>query len=197
MLKKSILAVSFLIANTAFAAPTAWNLDTVHTSIGFSVRHLGVSKTKGKFTAYEADILADDQTGKITSVKATVQSKSVNTDMPKRDEHLRAPDFFDATQFKTIKLVTKNIQWTGNKVIIETDLTIKNVTKTVKFEGEYLGVQKINFGDGDKIHAGYSVKADINRQDFGLKFNKIAEGVSVVGDLVTIELDVEIEKSAK
>jgi len=187
-----LFAVALLLpAAPVKAADVAWELDAGHSSVGFVVRHLGISKVRGKFATFNATIKASEKDGKIVSVQAEADVNSVDTGIKKRDDHLRAPDFFDAKKFPKMMLKTKRITWKGDDVIIVADLTIKGVTKTVEFKGEYLGSQKANFGT-PQLRAGYSLKGVINRQDFGLSFNAIAEGVSIVADKVIIELEIEM-----
>jgi polyisoprenoid-binding protein YceI len=191
----TLLAVPFVaLAFDAEAKATQWNLDKAHTEIGFSVRHLGISNVKGKFRDFDATIEADEKTGKLTALMATAQAETIDTGNPKRDGHLRSDDFFNATKHPVLALKAKSFQWKGKKFTAMVDVTIRGVTKTVKFEGALIGTQKVNFGDGDQIRAGYEAHATINRQDFGLKFNALAEGVSVVADNVEIEIQVEMSR---
>lgn len=189
----SFLALTFSVS-TARAENVAWTLDKAHSGVGFTVRHLGLTKVHGKFTDFDATATADAKTGKVATVEATARAASVSTGVDKRDEHLRTDDFFAADTNPEIKAVSRKITWKGHKVTADVDLTIRGVTKAVKFTGEQLGVQKVNFGDGDQLRTGYTLTAKINRKDFGLKFNAVMEGVAVVSDEVTIELDVQLSR---
>lgn len=187
----------FVVAAEAQTATPDWELDKTHTTVGFWVKHLGVSKVQGRFTDYEAKIKADPKTGKLEAVEATVKAASVNTGLEPRDNHLRAPDFFDSAKHPTLTLKTKSLKWNGDKFSGTASLTIKGVTKDVPFDGELVGAQLVNFGSGAKMRAGYSVTAQINRQEFGLTFNGLAEGVKMVDDIVRIVLEVEIAHAPK
>jgi len=195
IMKRSSLFIIplFLLALNVQAAETAttWQLDKAHSDIGFWVKHLGVSKVKGNFKQFDAVIEAGAD-GKITSVSADTIVDSIDTGIEKRDGHLKSPDFFDSAKFPKITLKSKKITWSGNNVSVETDFTMKGVTRTVVFTGEFLGAQKADFGQGAQLHAGYSLKGKLNRQDFGLAFNMLAEGTAIVGDEINLEIEVEI-----
>ncbi len=186
-----------LFSLNVHAAPVEWNLDNVHTSVGFSVKHLAISKTNGEFKDFDAKIMADAETGKVTSLTATAKTASIFTGNEQRDKHLRSPDFFDAARFPELKVVTRSVEIKGDQVVAKADLTIHGVTRPVTFTGEHYGVQKADFGQGPTLRSGYSLKAEIKRQDFGLNFNMLVEGVSAVGDKVTILIDAEIYRSLK
>lgn len=192
---RAIGTTAFLIlfsAGYAQAEPVAWSLDKAHSHIGFSVRHLAITNVRGEFKDFDATVMADAKTGKITSVEATAKTASVDTGVEKRDAHLRKDDFFDSEMYPTMSLVTRSIKFSGKKFTATVDLTIRDVTKTVTFKGEMLGPEKVNFGDGEQFRVGYQAEATINRKDFGLKFGAITEGVAVVGDSVKITLEVEL-----
>ena len=187
-----ILAAALLFATAARAQPVAWTMDPGHSHIGFSARHLGFAKVRGEFQKASAKITADAKTGKITALEAEADTKSVDTGIQKRDDHLRSDDFFNAEKFPKLKMVLKNIKWSGKKFTATVALTIRDVTKDVKFQGELLGVQTVNFGDGPHQRAGYEAHATIDRKDFGLNFSGVAEGIAIVGDEVELELEIEM-----
>jgi polyisoprenoid-binding protein YceI len=189
------LAAALLFATAAKAQPVTWTLDPGHSHVGFSARHLGFAKVRGEFQKVSATITADAKTGKITALEAEADAKSVDTGVQKRDDHLRSDDFFNAEKFPKLKMVLKTIKWSGKKFTATVALTIRDVTKDVKFQGELLGVQTVNFGQGAHQRAGYEAHARINRKDFGLKFAGVAEGVALVGD--EVELQLELEMTAK
>jgi polyisoprenoid-binding protein YceI len=191
----SLLAL--FVAAPAFAQPVAWTVDPSHSEVGFTARHLAFAKVRGKFTTFTAQIEADAKTAKITKLSAEAEAKSVDTGVQKRDEHLRSDDFFNAEKFPKLKLVLKSIKWSGNKFDAVVALTIRDVTKDVKFEGELLGVQTVNFGQGAHQRAAYEATATIKRQEFGLKFAAVAEGISIVGDEVEIHLQMEVSLPPK
>ena len=186
------LSAALLLTATAQAQPIEWTLDPSHSEIAFTARHLGFAKVRGKFKTFTAKVQADAKTGKITALEAEADAKSVDTGIEKRDQHLRSDDFFNAEKFPKLKLALKSIQWKGKKFTATVALTIRDVTKDVKFQGELLGVETVNFGQGPQPRAAYEATAKINRKEFGLKFAGVAEGVSLVADDVELHLAVEI-----
>jgi len=193
----ALLVLGLTLAGAADAQPVSWKYDAAHSTVGFTVRHLGISKVRGRFAKTDGvEVMADPKTGRLSSVKATVPVASVETGIAKRDEHLRAPDFFDANKFPTMTFVSTAVKFTGDQVEVRGDLTIKGNTRSVVFKGEYLGVSKVNFGGGDQLRAGYSLATEIDRKEFGLSFGGMAEGVAMVSDKVRIELEVELAAPA-
>lgn len=187
------VALAFLLMfQDAQAATVDWKIDKAHSTIGFSVRHLGIANVRGHFGEFDASIKADSDSGRVSDVEATARSASVNTGIEQRDEHLRSDDFFHAAKFPVLKLKTKTLKWDGNNVSGTAYLTIRGITKAVPFAGELLGTHRVNFETGNEIRAGYQVTTKINRHDFGLKFSKVMEGVAVAGDIVTIQIEVEM-----
>ena len=194
MNRKAIAFVAVLwLGGTAHAESVPWTLDPAHSHIGFTARHLGFSKVSGEFKKFSAKVEADAKTGKITKLEAEAEAKSVDTGIEKRDTHLKSDDFFGADQFPTLKLDAKTIKWKSKTAFTATvALTIRNVTKDVKFEGEQLGIHTVNFGQGPQLRTGYEAHAKINRKDFGLKYAALVESISVVGDEVEVSLAAEL-----
>jgi polyisoprenoid-binding protein YceI len=190
----SLLALS--LSSVALAQSAAWTADPTHSEVTFTARHLGFAKVRGSFKSFSAKVEADAK-GKITKLAAEADAKSVDTGVAKRDEHLRSDDFFNAEKFPKLKLDLKSIKWKGNKFTATVALTIRDVTKDVQFTGELLGVQTVNFGAGPHQRAAYEAHATINRKDFGLKFAGVAEGISIVGDEIELELRLEISAPPK
>ncbi len=190
----AVAALLFLAPLAGRAEPAEWHLDPNHTTLAFSVRHLGLSKVRGEVRQFDAAIRADSKTGLLTSVQATAKTGSVDTGNAKRDAHLRGDDFFAAKRFPEMKLATRAIKWEGNRFVAEADLTIRDVTRAVTFTGELSGPLAVDFGDGKQLRAGYQARTTINRRDFGLTFSGLAEGVAVVGDEVELTLDVQASR---
>ena len=189
-----LFALFFVALEARAGTGIKWELDKGHSYVGFSVRHLGITNVRGEFEDYEAVIHADPTTGKVTTIEATAKADSVDTGIEGRDNHLKSDDFFNAKKYPTLKLKSKSIEWKGNEVSGVATVTIRNVSKDVKFTGKLIGTQKVNFGDGDQLRAGYELTATINRQDFGLKFNRMAEGVSVVSNQVEIVIEAQASR---
>jgi polyisoprenoid-binding protein YceI len=187
----SLLLAPFALTATAGAAASEWNLDVGHSHVGFTARHLAFAKVRGEFTKFSGTLHADAKTGKLTSFEAKIEAKSVDTGVNKRDDHLRSDDFFAAAKHPTITAKSKSIQWKGDKFTAIVALTIRGITKDVKFEGEQLGLKTVNFGKGAHLRTAYEASATINRKDFGLRFGGLAEGVAIVGDEVEIQIEAE------
>lgn len=164
-----------------------WTLDGSHSDISFSVRHAGVSKTKGAFSEAEATLTVAE--GAEPVVDATVQIASVNTRSADRDGHLVSADFFNAEEFPTMTFKSTSFEIDDEDLTIEGDLAIKGETRKVEFKGEAGGVATDPFGT---TRFGASVSTKISRKDFGITWNAALEaGGVLVGDKVTINLDVE------
>lgn len=191
-MRKTLLAAGALLlaaAHPSRAQAGAWEIDPGHSGVSFKVRHL-FSKVPGKFDKFSGVIQFDPKNPAAASVKVTIQTASINTDIAKRDEHLRSPGFFDAEKFPELSFVS-----TGVKVVDAThwqvagNLTMKGVTKPVTLEVEYTGSGPANGGSV----SGFSAKTKINRQDFGVSWNTVIEGTKMLGDEVEIEINIEAD----
>lgn len=172
--------------------PGVWNVDASHSTIGFVARHLMISKVRGRFGAFTGTLtVADDALA--SKVEATVEIGSVTTGDDTRDTHLKSPDFFDVENFPNMTLVSKGIDKDGSDYVLNTDLTIKGVTKPVDFELEFDGVSPDPWGG---TRAGFSAEAEVNRKDWGLEWNMALEaGGVVVGEKVKIQLEIQAVKA--
>lgn len=193
LIAKSLAVAACAAGLSVFNAGAAtYELDVAHTYIGFQVRHMVVSNTKGNFGEFTGSIQFDAAAPETLSASAEVAVKSVNTDNEKRDDHLRSPDFFDAAQFPTIAFKTTRVEGTLPNVTLVGDLTIKGVTKEVSIPAEFNGPVTDPWGN-ERI--GFSGSTKINRQEFGLTWSKTMDGGGlVVGDEVKIVLEVEAIK---
>ncbi|HEY4015311.1 MAG TPA: YceI family protein [Polyangiaceae bacterium] len=193
-LAASAAAGLLFIGASATAFASDWDVDSAHSQVGFSVRHMMVSTVHGTFDKYTGWIALDD--GDIAKSKAhfDIDATSIDTGNAKRDEHLRSPDFFDVTKFPKITFESSKVDRRGpGELTLSGNLTIKNVTKPVVFSVSGLsGEVKDPWG---MTRRGASATAKINRKDFGLTWNKSIEaGGVVVGDEVTLTLEVELTK---
>ena len=174
---------------TALAIPAGtWQVDPAHSAVTFTARHMMVAKVRGSFKDFSADIvIADDP--RQSRVDATVQMASVDTGDSGRDEHLRTNDFFAIEQHPTMTFRSTGLEGSGDEYKLHGDLTIRGVTKPVTFDLEVGGVGKDPWGN---TKAGFTATGTINRKDFGVEWNAPLEtGGVLVGDKVTIEIDVE------
>ncbi|HEY4244640.1 MAG TPA: YceI family protein [Kofleriaceae bacterium] len=174
---------------------TTWNFDLGHSDIGFSVRHLMVSKVRGHFKEWGGTLELDDAHIENSKVNVHIQSASVETKDGKRDDHLRSADFFDVTAFPQLTFEsTKITKKGGDDLEVDGNLTIHGVTKLVKLEVELSGEVRDPWGG---TRRGFSAKGHINRKDFGLAWNAALEtGGVVVGEKVEIHLEIEVIKAA-
>lgn len=189
MKKISFLMLALLVSGGLLAQST-WTIDRVHSKIGFSVSHMVVSETEGLFKDYTGTVVtkSDDFDG--AEVSFTAQVASIDTENERRDGHLKSADFFDAEKYPEITF-KGNLVKEGNKYKLKGDFTMKGVTKKVEFDVAYGG--KINTGRGEK--AGFKVSGVINRQDYGVNWaNKLASGEMVVGDEVSLNIKIELDK---
>ena len=181
--------------STAVTTPLTtgtWDVDPSHSTVGFTVRHLGFSKVRGGFSSYEGTVTVGED---LASSKAdvTIQAESFFSGDDGRDEHVRSADFLDVESFPTLTFVTTGIEHTGgNEYALHGDLTIRGVTKPVVLETEFLGEDTDPFGN---LKAGFEATTEIERDDFGLTWNAALEsGGVLVGKKVAINLEVQLTK---
>jgi polyisoprenoid-binding protein YceI len=187
-----LLAALVLIASPARAA--TWEIDPAHTAIQFSVRHMMVSNVRGHFGKFTGDVEGDETKPAEARIEATIETASIDTANQKRDEHLRSPDFLDAAKFPTITFKSKKVEKVGEATWKVTgDLTLHGVTKEVVLDlSDVTPPIKDPMG---KLRAGAAARTTINRQDFGISFNKALDGGGVmVGNEITITIDVEVTR---
>jgi polyisoprenoid-binding protein YceI len=180
------------IESTGLAQGT-WNLDTSHSTVGFVVRHAGISKVRGQFTELEGTLTLGETLAD-SSVTATIQAASFNSGDAGRDGHVKSADFFDVETFPTLTFASSSVSGDADDFELTGELTIRGISKTVTFKGEYNGVAVDPFG---ATRAGFEAKTVISRKDFGLTWNAALEaGGVLVSDKVTITLDVAFVKAA-
>ena len=169
--------------------PGRWALDGNHSSVGFTIRHLGVSKVRGRFQDFEVDVIVGP-TLDTTSVVATIHTGSIDTGNPDRDAHVRSADLLDVERRPTMLFRSTAITDTGDSWILEGDLTIGDVTLPQRFDLEFGGIEQF---PGGPRHAGFEATGELRRKDFGIDL-AMPPGVSAValGDVVKIELDIQL-----
>jgi len=171
--------------------PGIWALDMSHSDIGFTVRHAGISKVRGRFsdasaTAHVRDSLQD------SSLHATVKTVSFESGEPNRDAHVRGADFFDVENFPEMTFRATGVEGDGEDYTLTGDLTIRGITKPVELEVEFTGVAVDPFG---ATRAGFSAETEISRKEFGLTWNAALEtGGFLVSDKVKINLEAALVK---
>ncbi|MEK3936509.1 YceI family protein [Sporosarcina sp. FSL W7-1349] len=172
-----------------------WTVDASHSSIGFEVKHMMVSKVKGQFNSYTADVEAEDLTDLTTATIAfEIDTASIDTNSEDRDNHLKSEDFFNAETYPKIVFKSTDIAKKGDDYKITGDLTIKDVTKPVTFEVEYGG--KGTNPWGVEVY-GFEAEAKINREEYGLTWNAALEtGGVLVGKDIKIKVELQLNPQA-
>ena len=174
---------------------TTWTLDPTHSELQFKVKHLMITNVTGTFKNFDLAVETDSADFKhANKIEFTADINSIDTNNEQRDTHLKSADFFDAASHPELKFVsTKMEKVDGENFVLLGNLTIREVTKPVKFDVTYGGT--INTGRGEK--AGFKIVGKINRQDYGLTWsNKTPTGELVVGDEVDIIGKIELDKKA-
>jgi polyisoprenoid-binding protein YceI len=166
-----------------------WAVDPNHSSVGFTIRHLGVSKVRGRFNRFDADVQIGE-TVEDTTVVATIDMSSIDTGNPDRDAHVLSPDIVDVARRPTITFRSTRVAGSDFEWEVDGDLTIGEVTRPVGLLVEFGGAE--DFPDGTR-HAGFEAATEIRRTDFGIDV-ALPPGVSTValGDVVKIELDLQL-----
>jgi len=172
-----------------------WNFDHAHSSIQFHVRHLMVSKVHGRFHKWDGTLELDPERPELSKLAVTIDASSIDTREPKRDDHLRSPDFFEVEKYPTLTFQSTKIEKLGDQHFALTgDLTIHGVTKEVVLDVEGGDIVKDPWGG---TRTGYSAKTSISRKEFGLTWNVALEtGGFVVSDKIEITLEIEAVKAA-
>ena len=192
-LYRLVLAL-LLVTAPALAGAATWQIDPDHAFVEFKVKHLMVSSVKGTFTKVAGTLEADDADLAKATVTVTIDTASLDTNIAKRDEHLRSPDFFDVAKYPTMTFTSKRVIVEGGKVSkVIGDLTIRGTTREVTLDvADFTPAIKDPWG---KQRRGATATATISRKDFGLTWNALLEGGGVaVGDEVRISLDIELIK---
>lgn len=168
-----------------------WNVDASHTGVGFSVKHMMVSKVRGRFTGVEGNVVGNPEDLTTAKIDFKIDTTTIHTNSEDRDNHLRSADFFDTETFPTITFVSTDIVKTkNNEYDITGDMTIKDVTKKITFEAEYEGAGKNPWGVDV---AAFEVEGKISRKEFGLTWNQALEaGGVLVGDDIKITIDLQL-----
>jgi len=182
--------------STTTATRSTWDIDAVHSDVGFTVRHLVISKVRGRFDRWSGVISLDDARPEHSRVDVRIETASIDTHEPQRDAHLRSPDFFDVEKYPVMEFHSTHIERAdGSRWQVTGDLTISGVTRPVRLDVETLGKTKDPWG-GERV--GFSARTTIDRRDFGLVWNQTLEtGGVVVGEKIEIGLEIEAVRRAE
>jgi len=178
----ALTAVAGLALSCANAADT-YKIDPMHTSLGFSVRHMGISNVKGHFDEFAGSLVFDN--GELKEASGTIQVKSINTGVTARDNHLRKPDFFDAANHPVITFKGKRVEKTGGQTVLVADFTMRGVTKELRLPVTVSGPIKDPQGTS---RVGLEGTAKVNRNEYGIG---TGAGASLIGEEVTLEINAE------
>ena len=184
----SVFVLITILMTAAFAAADTYVVDRGHSRVGFIVTHLVISKVNGNFKEFEGTIVFDEKDPSKCSLNGTIKTATVNTDNENRDNDLRSENFFDVAKYPTITFQSTKVEKKGDQYLVTGNLTMKNVTKEIVLTVSVTG--PISAGGKKKI--GIEGSTTINRQDYGLKWNKAVEGVGlVVSDDVLLTINAE------
>ena len=187
---------NFAIVLAALALPVLaadYSIDSAHSAAQFSVRHLMVSNVRGEFSKLTGKVVYDDARPTATTVEASVDVSTVSTREPQRDTHLKSPDFFDVAQYPSFTFKSTSVKKTPQGLDVSGELTIHGVSKPVVLHVS--GITKEIKDPFGLLRRGATATTVINRKDFGMTWNKNLDGGGVVvGDEVTITLDIEVTR---
>jgi polyisoprenoid-binding protein YceI len=192
-MKKLIMVFAFAGLALAGITQTNWTFDNAHTKVGFGVTHLVISEVDGEFKKFSGTVVSksDDFTG--ADINFTIETGSISTDNDMRDKHLKSDDFFNAEKYPNITFKSSSLKKvSGNKYVLEGNLTMRDVTKKVSLDVVYNGTVKDPYGN---TKAGFKITGSLNRFDYNLKWNTMAEAGAVVGKDVTLTINVELAKA--
>ena len=189
----AVAVILFLTVRPALTQST-WNIDPAHSAAQFRVKHLMISNVRGEFGKMSGKVTFDGKNYATIKAEAVIDVASINTREKKRDDHLRSPDFFDAEAFPNITFKSKRVEKiNGNKFNLVGDLTMRGVTREITLDVEATPVVK---GMGGESRIGAQATTTLNRQDYGIKWNRALDtGGVVVGDEVQITLDLELTQA--
>lgn len=188
----SAVAVAPAVGAAAMATGT-WGVDKSHTDIGFTIKHLAVSKVRGHFNDFDGTVVVDGAQPEKSSVNFAIKTASIDTANAQRDGHLKGADFFDADKYPEITFKSTKISKTKKGFNATGQLTMHGVTKTVVLPFTVEGPVK---GPDGTPHMGIDTTVTINRQDYGLTWSKMVEGVSMISNEVDITISLDLAKKA-
>jgi polyisoprenoid-binding protein YceI len=165
-----------------------WDIDPTHSEVGFVVRHLVVTKVRGRFAKFSGSIVTTENPLE-SSVDISVELDSITTNQDQRDGHLRSADFFEVETYPTMTYKASGARQDGDKFVLDGELTLKGVTKVVPLTFELNGIGENPLAGGTV--AGFSGTAHINRKDFNVNFEGVQNGIAIVSDKIEIHIEVE------
>lgn len=169
----------------------SWQIDSAHSNIQFTARHMMISKVRGQFEAFDGSVNFDAENPENTTIDIQIDVTSINTKDGDRDGHLKSADFFDVENFPVATFKsTKVVQEDDDEGKLYGELTVRGVTREVVLDVEYAGIAKSPWGS---TSAGFSASTTLNRKDFGLNWNQALEtGGVLVGEKIKLEIELEL-----
>jgi polyisoprenoid-binding protein YceI len=181
----------FMSSATAIEIPGylqgTWDIDPVHSDIGFTVRHLVVSKVRGRFDGVTGQIVTAENPLE-SSVEVSVDLNTINTNSPDRDNHLRSADFFEVEAYPAMTYRASGVRQVEDGFVLDGELTLKGVARTVPLKFELNGFSADPWGG---TRTGFSGTTEINRKDFNVNFEGVQNGLAVVADKIQIHIEIE------
>ncbi|MGH9722868.1 MAG: YceI family protein [Bryobacteraceae bacterium] len=192
-MQKLLCTLSTVLLGAGIVPAASWQIDSAHSAAHFSVRHMMVSNVRGEFSGVRGTVDYDPANPTLATVDVTIDATTVNTREPKRDAHLKTADFLEVGKHPTITFRSKKVEPAGaGRLKVTGDLTLRGVTKQVVLDVEGPSAE---VSQGGRSRVGATATTKINRKDFGVNYNRtIDAGGVVVGDEVTITLDIEMIK---
>ncbi|MES1222023.1 MAG: YceI family protein [Bacteroidota bacterium] len=183
----------FITSVISYSQTTKWSYDASHAKISFTISHLGISETEGKFTKFDGTVLSDKADFSDAIIDFTIDASSINTDDEKRDTHLKSADFFDVARFPKIVFKSKSFRPVGNNSYkLIGDFTLRGVTKEIALDVVYKGTVVDPFKN---TKAGFKITGTIDRTNYGLVWNgTFAAGELLVGNDVSLDINIELLK---
>ena len=177
-----------LVGGAKLPVPGRWQIDPGHAEVAFIGRHFMLTKVRGRFTGVSGEIVVAEEPGESTA-KVTIDMASVDSGSQARDDHLRSPDFFDASRHPTATFTGHAAAWQGTRGVLEGELTIRGITRPVTLRVEYLGHAADPWGGHRAI---FTASGTLNREDWGLTWNQVLDGGGLlVSAQIRIEIDLE------
>ncbi len=173
---------------------TKWALDATHSELGFKIKHLMISNVSGRFNSFDVNVETGNDEFTDANITATIDVASIFTNNEQRDGHLRTGDFFEIEKYPNIVFKSTAVKKDGDDLEITGNLTMKDVTKTIKLKAEFAGITKDLYGN---VKAGFSFAGKLNRKDWGINFNAALEtGGVMLGEEVKYEGEIQLVKQA-
>ena len=187
----SIALSAIVLAALGAPAADSYNIDPAHSTVGFAVTHMVINTVHGKFNDFSGKLSLDGN--ELKEASGTIQAKSIDTGIERRDNHLRSADFFDTAKFPTISFQSKRAEKQGNGTVLVGDFTMHGVTRELTLPVTIKGPIKDPWGNS---RIGLQARTKLNRRDYGLKYNQALEtGGLVVADEIELEINAEAVKA--